>query len=244
MQRHNSPLLMQQLLSLMGLGMLVTLVGCTDGVFHKMKSINPYYRSQWAKDRQLATTFSERVEEITLLKYQLPSMDSSAQANWADVLFRLIQSDPSPEMRALACQTIVLIPGETTVRALNTASIDQSEKVRLMACAGWQQTSGVDAKNMLITMASNTKETPSVRRAAVNALANFNDDEVKQALARLLDDKSPVLQFATTRSLKTLTGRDYGGDVQAWRDFMSGNDVPEPERSFVAGLWDTMTFER
>jgi hypothetical protein len=225
--------------------MFITSVGCTDGILYKMKSINPYYRSEWEKDRQLGTTFSERIEEITLLKSRLPNMEPNEQANWANLLEKLVKSDPSPEMRSLACQTIANIPGETAMRALNSASVDSSEKVRLMACAGLQTRGSEDARNMLLTIASNTKETPSVRRAAIVSLANFkNDEEVKTALARLLDDKSPALQYQTALSLRTITGRDYGGDIQSWRDFMGGKDVPEPEKSLVAGFWDKMSFTR
>lgn len=244
MQRPISPMLMRYLLGLVGLFLFITVLGCTDGVLHKMKSINPYYRNEWEKDRRLGTTFTERVDEITLLKSRLPSMEPTEQAKWADLLEKLVKSDPSPEMRSLACQTIANLPGDSAIRALNSASTDQSEKVRLMACAGWQSRGGTEARDMLLTMATNAKESPSVRRSAIAGLATFNDDEVKKTLAGILDDKSPALQYQTALSLKTITGRDYGGDIQAWRDFMSGNDVPEPDRSFVASFWERIGFAR
>lgn len=235
---------MRRFFTLAGLATFFTVVGCTDGLLYKMKSMNPYYRNEWEKDRKLGTTFAERVDELTILKSRLPGMEPSEQATWSGLLEKLVKSDPSPEMRSLACQTIATVPGEAAVRALNSASTDPSEKVRLIACAGWRTRGGIEAKNMLLTMAANTKETPSVRRAAIAGLASFNDDEVKSTLARLLEDKSPALQYQTALSLKTITGRDYGGDIQSWRDYMSGQDVPQPEKTLMATFWETMSLER
>ena len=220
------------------------LVGCTDGWLHQMKSVNPYYLREWEKDRQRGTTFSERVAEIRLLQSQLGRMQAVEHQEWAEKLQRIVRSDPSAEMRALAVQTLAEIPGPVTVAALNLASTDSSEKVRLAACEAWKAVGGDAARDMLLTMAGSGKESPSVRRAATAALGAFgNDAEVKSTLASLLDDKSPALQYQAALSLKQVTGRDYGGDIQAWREFMQGQDVPEPERSLMATFWETLQWK-
>ena len=223
---------------------LVLLVGCTDGLLYKMKTINPYYRQEWQKDRELGVTFVERVDEIKNLQNWLPNMDSSEQLVWAERLEKIIKSDPSPELRTLAVQTIASIQGPVTIQALNSASTDDAEKVRLAACEAWRIVKGTDARNMLMTLANNPKETPSIRRAAIASLGAFEDADVKSSLARLLDDKSPAIQFQSTQSLKQITGKDYGGDIQAWRDFMQGKDVPEPDTSFMATVWETLDWSR
>lgn len=229
---------------------LVSLAGCTDGLLYKMKTINPYYRKEWEKDREYGVTFNDQVEEIKFLQSRLGSMDESKKSSWAEVLERLIkgdgkiQKDPSPELRTLAVQTIASIPGPATIRALNSASTDESEKVRLAACEAWRSVKGTDAKNMLMTLARNPKETPSIRRAATNALSEFSDEDVKSTLSSILDDKSPALQYQAAMSLKKITGRDYGGDIDAWRDYMQGKDVPEPEKSMMATFWESIGWER
>lgn len=244
MQQQNGSMLQRCVLGLLGSSMFISMVGCTDGIFYKMKSMNPYYRNQWEKDRQLGTTFSERLEEITVLQSRIPSMEVSEQEKWARLLQNIIASDKSPEMRAIACQTASMIPGPTSLKALNTAAFDQSEKVRLMACNGLKERADKESRDMLMTMASNSKESPSVRRAAIAGLSKFNDEEVKGTLARVLDDKSPVIQYQTALSLKTVTGRDYGGDIDSWREYMAGKDVPEPEKSLVASFWESMGLNR
>ncbi len=229
---------------------LVSLAGCTDGLLYKMKTINPYYRKEWDKDREYGVTFNDQVEEIKFLQSRLGSMDEAKKSSWAEVLERLIkgdgkvQKDSSPELRTLAVQTIANIPGPATIRALNSASTDESEKVRLAACEAWRNVKGVDAKNMLMTLARNPKETPSIRRAATNALSEFSDEDVKSTLSTILDDKSPALQYQAAMSLKKITGRDYGGDIDAWREYMQGKDVPEPEKSMMATFWESIGWER
>jgi hypothetical protein len=218
--------------------------GCTDGIFYKMKSMNPYFRKQWKQDQEIATSFTDRVEEMLYLQGQLPSYDSAKQQQWAEVLSGIIKNDPSPEARTLAVQTICLVPGEITVRALNIASTDDVEKVRLAACQSWKTIGGPAARDMLLTLASNQQETPSVRRAAIANLSLFDESEVRNTLARFLDDKSPAIQYQTALTLKQLTGRDYGGDLQAWRDYMSGQDVPQPDSSLMTKFWETLNWNR
>jgi HEAT repeat protein len=137
-----------------------------------------------------------------------------------------------------------MIPGPTSLKALTTAAVDQSEKVRLMACDGLKERGDKESRDMLITLAKNPKESPSVRRAAIAGLSTFNDEDVKRTLAQVLDDKSPAIQYQTALSLKTLTGRDYGGDIDSWREYMAGKDVPEPEKSLVASFWESMGLNR
>lgn len=215
---------------------LLMLTGCTDGVLYQMKRANPYYRAQWQKDRELGTTFLERVDELELLAETLPTMEPTTQADWLSRLEKLIAKDPSPEMRAQAVRVIASVPSETTQRALNIASTDASEKVRLAACTAWSNLQGEAARDMLLTLANNANETTSVRQAALKSLAKFDEPEVRAALTEMLADRSPALQYQATRSLTELTGRDYGGDMQAWRDYMEGTDVPEPKKSIAESV--------
>ena len=89
---------------------------------------------------------------------------------------------------------------------------------------------------MLLTMANNTSETTSVRQAAIESLSAFDEGEVRTALRELLGDRSPAVQYQVTQSLTRLTGRTYGGDIQAWRDYLDGAEVPPPERSWAEKL--------
>jgi hypothetical protein len=223
---------------------LLILVGCTDGVLFQMKRMNPYYRAQWKKDEQFGVTFDQRLDELSRLRSSLPSMTPQEQASWTAYLEHLIINDASPEFRAQAVQTIALIPGDSTLRSLNAASTDESEKVRLIACRAWQQIPGPQAKDMLLTLANNSGETTSVRQSAIDGLANFDDAEVRAALMELLNERSPAIQYQVTRSLAKITGRDFGGDFQVWRDYMEGKDVAEVPASMASTILSGVKFWR
>ena len=207
--------------------------GCTDGPFYQMKKMNPYFQSQWKKDRELGPTFTDRLAELDLLQSQLARMPEAEQQQWTERLSRIIQKDPSSEMRARAVATIAQLPSATAVTALNYASGDDVEKVRLAACLAWKLRGGEAARDMLTSLAE-TDESTSVRQAAIDSLSAFELNEVKSTLTQLLSDRSPAVQFQVAQSLKTLTGRDYGGDFDAWKQFMAGEDVPEPPQASLA----------
>jgi len=223
---------------------LVLLAGCADGLWYQMKKVNPYYRAEWKRDEEFGTTFAQRLEEIQLLRNRLPTMEPTKQAAWASRLEHVIANDASPEFRAQAVAAVALVPGEAAVRALNAASTDSSEKVRLTACRAWQQLGGPEARDMLLTLANNESESTSIRQAAIAALASFDESEVRESLVLLLDDRSPAVQYHVTRSLAKLTARDFGGDMQAWRDFMSGQEVEDTPKSLTATFLDSIPFFR
>ena len=214
--------------------------GCTDGPFYQMKKMNPYFQSQWKKDRALGPTFTDRLAELDLLKSQLSGMGNDEQLQWAERLSNIIQSDPSSEMRARAVATIAQLPAASAVTALNYASGDEVEKVRLAACHAWKQRGDNAAQDMLLSLAEKDEST-SVRQAAIDGLSVFDGEEVKSTLTRLLSDRSPAVQFQVAQSLKVITGRDYGGDFDAWKQFMAGENIPEPpQASLTERVWNAL----
>jgi hypothetical protein len=218
--------------------------GCADGLWYQMKKANPYYRAEWKRDEELGPTFVQRLDELQLLRKSLPAMDPADQATWAARLEHLIMNDASPEFRAQATSTVALVRGESTIRALNAASTDSSEKVRLSACKAWQQMGGPEARDMLLTLATKEGESTSIRQAAIEGLAGYDESEVREALVQLLDDRSPAIQYQVTRSLTAMTGQDLGGDMQAWRDLMSGKEVEESPKSLTATFLESIPLFR
>lgn len=226
-------------------GLLLISSGCVDGPLYAIKQANPYYRAQWRKDRELGPTFADRVEELELLKHRLPKMSEAERQQWGPTLAGLVTNDKSPEIRTRATTLLGSIPSPVTENALNAASIDENLKVRVAACRSWQLIGGKAARDMLLSLAQKEGEETSVKLAAIESLSQFDEVEVRDSLARLLDDSSPAVQYQVTQSLSVMTGRDYGGDFDAWRQFMAGNDVPEsPQTNVATDIWNSMPFVR
>lgn len=199
--------------------------GCMDGPFYAMKRINPYYRAQWRADRKLGPTFEDRLDEILLVEKQLPKMSPSEQGEWVTKLNEIIREDSSPEMRARATRAIALANSPTVDQALNAASSDEVEKVRLAACKAWAVRGGKPARDMLMSLAQ-ADESNSVRQSAIDGLAKFDDPEVVKSLAILLDDSSPAVQSSVVGSLASITGEQYGGDIDQWRTYVGNLNMP------------------
>ena len=65
-------------------------------------------------------------------------------------------------MRTRAVQALATIENDTVTRALNRASGDDIEKVRMAAARSWSQQQGKPARDMLLSLATND-ESNSVR---------------------------------------------------------------------------------
>ena len=216
-------------------GVMLSLVacsasGCLDGPLHQMKKLNPFIHKEWNADRVLGPTFEDRLAELRLLDGQVEKMSTDNQDRWASLLAKIATKDPSPEMRSRAVLTLSRVAGDQSLQALNTASSDEVEKVRLAVCKAWKKRGDSAARDMLLSLAQ-ADGSVHVRQAAIQSLSGFNEPEVRNALGTMLEDRSPAVQHQAVRTLQTLSGRNYGGDFAAWRKYVAGEDVPEPENA-------------
>ena len=206
----------------------VSAIGCTDGPMFQLKKMSPWHQREWKRDRELGPTYSQRLNELELLKSHIAGMSPPEKQKWAPVLERIVTTDTSPELRAQAAQVLAMTEGEVSDRGLNAASTDKVEKVRLAVCKAWGLRRDEHARDMLLSIAK-ADESDDVRQAALAALGKFDHADVRELLIESLDHKNPAIQQQAVVSLRTITGRDFGGDFDAWKRFVSGEDVPEPE---------------
>ncbi|MCC6510684.1 MAG: HEAT repeat domain-containing protein [Pirellulaceae bacterium] len=214
--------------------------GCADGPMFHMKKLSPWHQRDWRRDRELGPTYSQRLGELALLKSRIASYSPDEQQRWAGQLENIVTKDTSPEMRAQAARVLAQIDSESTIRALNAASKDDVEKVRLAVCEAWGVRNSEHARDMLLSLAQ-TDESDDVRQAAIAALGGFDAPEVRSLLAESLEHKNPAVQQQAVVALKKMTGRDFGGDFDAWKRYLDGEDVPEPEPvSFTARVLQSL----
>jgi len=196
-----------------------------DGPFYQLKRINPYYRAQWSADQKLGPTFADKIDELYYVEKRLPKMSPTEKEEWANKLETMISEESSPDLRFHAVSAIALIKSPAAERALVTASGDEVEKVRLAACNAWELQGGDQAKNMLMSLAQ-ADSSNSVRQAAIDGLGKFDDPEVVKSLAILLEDNSPAIQERAVGSLATITGQEYGGNIDQWRRYIGDLNLP------------------
>jgi len=210
------------------MALLGSISGCIDGPLYSLKRANPYYQNQWKKDSEIGPTFSERVTEMRSLQDQLASMSPDEQARYTKIASEVYQYESSPEMRREAVLALSKSPTPEAEATLIKACGDRVDKVRISACKSLKNRSSVEASKMLATMAQ-TEDVMSVRLAAIEALGTYKDNDSKAILRQSLDEKSPALQYQATVALREMTGRDFDGNVESWRQFLDAGGGPESD---------------
>lgn len=100
---------------------------------------------------------------------------------------------------------------------------DSDVSVRIEAARALQRLHNQAAVPALLS-ALDPEEEPdtSVRAEAAEALGQYADPKVIDALIKSLEDENLAINRATVRSLRTLTGQDFGYDRAAWAAWNKG----------------------
>jgi hypothetical protein len=210
--------------------------GCTDGPFFQMKKLNPYIQSQWRKDREKAVVYSQRVDEMRLLRRQIARMQPEEQTRWVSKLTGILQNETSPELRresVLVLQQIM--DRQDAIAAITPLIQDKNDKVRLTVAQTLGTSSSPEAASALMAMAK-SDSSRVVQLAAIESLGKYPSAEVRQFLASKLEDRSPAMQYQASLALKKITGKDYGGDIDAWKRYLAGEDIPESKPSIADSM--------
>lgn len=213
--------------------MLATLSGCTDGPFFQLKKINPYIQSQWKKDREKTVVYSQRMDEMRLLKRQLPSMNEEEQARWVATLDDVLKKETSPSLRREAVLTLAAVNQRSdALRTIVPIARDENETVRLAVVHALEKNNTSDSTATLLSLAQSDRSN-NVRLTATKSLGQHKTNEVRQFLASKLEDRSTAMQYSASLALKEQTGKNYGGDIEAWKQYLQGDEVPEPPVSIA-----------
>jgi HEAT repeats len=211
-------------------------LGCTDGPFFQMKKLNPYLQNQWKKDREKTVVFSQRVEEMRLLRSQIQGMEPAEQADWISKLDEIVEKETSPELRREAVLTLERVNQQPkAVEILSRLSKDKNDKVRLAVVSSLSNSRENVATGVLLAMASSDANT-NVRLTATRALGKHDNPQVREFLGKQLDERNIAMRYQASQALEEMTGKRYGGDIDAWREYLAGNDVPEPKASIAESL--------
>jgi HEAT repeat protein len=192
-------------------------------------------------ERELTTyrTPAMRVDAIEAFAMRSKHVDSPEQRQITDQLARQIQVEPDPLVRKAVVRTIAEFQTPMSQQVLEAGLSDESDAVRVECCRAL----GERAQPGSVTGLANALRADSnsdVKMAAAEALGKIKSPEAMKALAVALDDRDPAMQYVGVQSLKSITGRDYGPDVQAWRQVAAGG-VPPAEPVSVAEQIKRMT---
>jgi HEAT repeat protein len=208
--------------------LLIALSGCA--------TYDRYRPTFWPFPERKLTTFhtpSMRVDAVNAFAQQSTGVDSPEQRQITDQLARQIQVEPDPLVRQAVVTSIAAYHTPISQQVLEAGMNDENAAVRVACCRALGKRAEPISINALSGALKQDKDI-DVRMAAAEALGKINSPDSKKALAVALDDRDPALQYAGVQSLKAMTGRDYGPDVQAWRQVATGENVPPPAAPSVA----------
>lgn len=185
------------------------------------------------RERTTYQTPALRVNAIQEFATRSSGVDSPEQREITDQLARQMQVEPDALVRQAVVNAIAEFRTPMSQQVLEAGLADQNEAVR-MACCQALGRRGEAASVPKLDQALRSDKNIDVRLAAAAALGNIKSPDAIQALAVALDDRDPALQYAGVQSMKSITGQDYGPDVQAWRQAAAGGAAPSPSTPSLA----------
>jgi HEAT repeat protein len=211
-----------------GLAYLAALAGCQTWANHR-----PTF---WPFPERKLTTYntpSMRVDAVREFSMRSTAVDSPEQRQITDQLARQIQVEPDPLVRQAVVRAITEFRTPMAQQVLQAGLADEDDAVRIECCRALGKRAEPISVASLAT-ALRGDASADVKLAAAQALGKINSPESIQALGIALEDRDPAMQYVGVQSLKSITGKDYGPDVQAWRQVAAGGTPPAPAAPSIA----------
>lgn len=178
-------------------------------------------------ERKLTTyhTPSMRADAVREFGMKSTHTDSPEQRQITDQLARQVQVEPDPLVRQAVIQAIAEYRTPMAQQVLEAGLNDDAAAVRIACCRALGKRAEAVSVNSLASVVRSDKDI-DVRLAATEALGKIRSPETVKAIAPALDDRDPALQYVGVQSLKAVLGKDYGPDVQVWRQIAAGGAPP------------------
>ncbi|MGD9721643.1 MAG: HEAT repeat domain-containing protein [Pirellulales bacterium] len=177
-------------------------------------------------------TPDDRVKELRELAKTAGDKSPEEQNRIVAELSEEIQHEKEPVMRRHILRTLGEYHTPLSSAIARAGLKDTDLEVRRVACESLGRQGGAEAVRDLAQAASSDTEI-DVRIAAVKALGATQDKAAVPYLGEALADPDPAVQYRAIESLRLVSGRDFGENVQAWRDFAQTGKSDAPEASFA-----------
>ena len=213
------------------------LTGCGERPFMNYGLVDPWSRRAWAEDERFGPTYYTKRDELRSLRKTVGRAGPTEQERLAVELSARLEAEEHPVLRGEIIRALGEIPAPVASEGLRKAIMDTDPDVRVIACETLGKRGGNESRQMLAQVLGSDTDA-DVRIAATRELGRFkNDPQALQALKLALNENDPAMQYRAVESLKNMTGRDYGGDLVAWKEFVDGGNPEEPPAASLADRW-------
>jgi HEAT repeat protein len=179
-------------------------------------------------------TADQRIEELKEIAKQAPTKPPVEQEAISKRLAVMIEKEKDHLVREQILTTLAVYPTPLAARVLSAGMNDPEPDVRISCCRAWAKRGGHEAAERLSHSLINDNNF-DVRLAAARGLGKVKDRSAVQPLADALADSDPAMQYRAIESLKVISGKDYGNDLEAWRQYAKNGQ--NGDSSNVAKSW-------
>jgi len=180
-------------------------------------------------------TPADRIKELQQLTKTVKKKPPAEQQQLVDALAKEFQHENEPIVRRHILRTLAACPPPAAGAVIVGALADSDVETRRTACAALGTRGDKEAVTEL-TRALSSDTDPDVRIAAVRALGHTRDAAALAPLAEAMVDPNPAMQELARESLTAVSGRDYGNNVQAWREYAKNGSTTASEVSIAERL--------
>ncbi len=205
-------------------GFVAGTTGCT--------TVTPWFSKPQPNDTSIKAPADRVLELREMAELGIPS-DDAKRVQQSQAMGEEYRREGDPIVRAQLVQTLGPYPTPIASQILREALQDPDPSVRVQACRAWGKRGDEEAVNVLSRVLKHDEDIDS-RIAATQALGQIKGQPSVQALSVALDDSDPALQYRAVRSLENVTGKDYGDNVNAWREYVSTGQPPQQGEQSVA----------
>ena len=147
--------------------------------------------------------------------------DPGRQQQIVEILRLGLEREQDSLVRITIVHSLGSLGGEQAQAALVGGLEDGDPAVRAEICRTLGKLGDVAASEPLGT-AVTSDTSLDVRLAAAEGLGHLPSGNSAKALLAALNDKDPAVRYRAGRSLRAITGKDYGTDSNAWNTYLSG----------------------
>lgn len=214
----------------------LALAGCAKDEIPDPYEFLPAWGPFAEKNTSGIKTPSERMDELRAMTAQGKSKTADERVRVATELSQELQTEQDPLVRCEVVRALGAHACPTSAECLRQAMQDPDPEVRVACCQAWGSVGGGEAVSVLGSVL-NSDENPDVRLAAAKALGSTGDSGAITALQPALEDDDPAMQVVAVRSLQSVSGRNFGNDVNAWREYAAGREPQVESPPLTARLW-------
>lgn len=190
-------------------------------------------REKAARDQEkYGQTADTRIKKLAERTKEAQGKPTPEQVVYTEELVRMLLEEHDPRVRCKILENAAVFDTSAATAICKGGLQDPDTMVRMKACDVWAKRGGPEAVELL-AQRFQTDADLDVRLRALRTLGDLKDKQAIPVLARALEDGDPAVQYRAVASLKKVSGRDLGNDVNAWREWAIDPEAHKAEWSIA-----------